>query len=81
MSALQACINKACQSDASQRLQFQTFQVLQKVQFSFLIWMMIMLHTQHIIDEVLSWITLKDKGNTSCMNYLLKWLHYWYDFT
>ena len=38
-------------------------------------------YTQHIIDEVLAWITLKDKGKTSGMNYLLKWLHWWYDFT
>ena len=81
LSPLEAWINKACQSDASLWHQFQVFQVLKKIQLLALIQMKILVQTQHIINEVLSWITLKDKGKISCMNFLLKWFHWWYDFT
>ena len=81
ISPLEAWINEACQSNASPWHQFQVFQVLKKVRFPALVKIKILVQTQHIINEVLSWITLKDKGKMACMNCLLKWLHWWYDFT
>ena len=74
-------INKDCQSSASPWHQFQVYQVLKKVWFPPLAKTKILVQTQHIINEVLSWITLKDKGKMTGMNRLLKWLHWWYDFT
>ena len=81
ISPIEAWINKACQSDASLWHQFQVFHMLRKVQFPSLIHMKILVCTQHIIDKVLSWIALKDKGKISGMDCLLRWLHWWYDFT
>ena len=78
---LEEWIDKACQSDASPWKQFQVFQVLKKAWFPALIKIKILVQTQHIINEVLSWIILKDKGKMTCMNCLLRWLHWWYDFT
>ena len=63
ISPLEEWINKACQSDASPWYQLQVFQVLKKVQFPALVMMKILLQTHRIINEVLSWITLNDKGN------------------
>ena len=81
ISPLEAWINEACQSNDSLWHRSQVFQVLKKVRFPALTKINILVQTQHIINEVLSWITLKDKGNISCMNCLLRWLHWWYDFT
>ena len=78
---LEEWINKFCQSDASPWYQFQVFQVLKKVRFPALIKIKILVQTQRIINEVLSWITVKYKGKMEGMDYLLKWLHWWYDFT
>ena len=68
ISPLEEWINKTCQSDAYPWHQFQVFQVLKKVQFPTLIQMKILVQTQHIINKVLSWITLKDNGKLSGMN-------------
>ena len=68
ISPLEEWINKACQSGASPWHRFQVFQVLKKVRFSALVKIKILVQTQHIINEVLSWITLKDKGKMACMN-------------
>ena len=81
LSPLEAWIKKSCQRDASPWHQFQVFQDLKKVQFPTLIQKKILVHAQHIINEVLSCITVKDKGKISDMNCLLRWLHWWYDFT
>ena len=81
ISLIEAWINKACQSDASPRNRFHVFQVLKKVQFPALVQTKILVRTEHIIDDVLSCIALKGKGKISCMNCLLIWLHWWYDFT
>ena len=80
ISLVEAWINKACQSNASSWHQFQVFQVPRVVQFPFLTQIKILVHTQHIIDEVLSWIALKNKGKITGMNCLLRWLHWWYDY-
>ena len=78
---LEEWINKAFQSEASPWHRFQVFQVLKKVWLLAFIEIKILAQTQHIINEVLSWITLKDKGKMTSMNCLLKWLHWWYDLT
>ena len=78
---LEAWISEACQIIASLWHRFQVFQVLNKFWFPALIQMKILVQTQHIINEVLSWITLKDKGKMYGMYYLLRWLHWCYDFT
>ena len=79
ISLLEAWINESYQSNASFWNRFQVLWVLKKVQFPTLIQMKIMVQTQNIINEVLSWITLKEKGKLPCMNFLLRWLHLWYD--
>ena len=75
ISPLEAWINEAYQSNASLWHQFQVFQVLKKVRFPALIKIKVLVETQHIINEVLSWIMLKDKDKISRMNSLLGWLH------
>ena len=81
ISPLEAWINEACQRNASPWHRFQVFQVLKKVWFPALVKRKVPIQTEHIINEVFSWIMLKDKGNMIGMNFLLKWLHWWYDFT
>ena len=81
ISPLEAWINKACQSNPFPWHQFQVFQVHRVIQFPFLTHIKILVPTQHIVDEVLSWIASNDKGKISGMNCLLRWLHWWYDFT
>ena len=81
ISPLEAWINEACRSNVSPWNRFQVFQVLKKVWFPALIKTKILVQTQHIINDVLSWIMLKDKGKKTGMNCLLKWLHWWYNFT
>ena len=81
ISPLEEWINKSCQSDASPWHQFQVFQFLKKVQCPVLIKINTLVQNRHTINEALSWITLKDKGKMTVMNCLLKWLHWWYDFT
>ena len=81
ISLLEGWISEACQIIASLWHRFQVFQVLNKFWFPALIQMKILVQNQHIINEVLSWITLNDKGKMYGMYYLLRWLHWWYDFT
>ena len=80
ISPVEAWSNEACQSNPSPWHQFQVFQVLRMVQFPFLTQIEMLVCTQHIIDEILSWIASKDKGKITFMNCLLRWLHWWYDY-
>lgn len=71
ISPLEEWINEVCKSDASPWYQFQAFKVLKKVWFPALIKIKIMVQTQHIINEVLSWITIKDKGKYEMLTYMV----------
>ena len=81
ISPVETWINKDCQSNPSPWHQFKFFQVPRVIQFPFLTQIRIIIRSQHIINEVLSWIAFKDKGKTLGVNCLLRWLHWWYDFT
>ena len=72
VSPVEAWINEACQNNASPWHRFQVFHVLKKVLLPALIKMKILVQTQHIINEVLSWIALKGKDKISRMNCLLR---------
>ena len=75
MSPIEEWIKKSCQINSSPWHQFQVFKVLRVVQFAFLTQIKILVRTQHIINEVLTWIVSKDKGKILGMNCLLIWLH------
>ena len=82
ITPIEAWINESCQSNPPAWIkQYQGFMTPAVIGFLSPTQMKILLRTQYIIDEILSWIISKDKGKSSGMNDLLSLLHWWYDFT
>ena len=80
-SLMQTWIDKACESNHSPWQEFQGFQAPKFSHHYISILAKILLCTQLILYDILSWIISKDKGQGLGMNDMIRWLRWWYDFT
>ena len=81
LSPVQASIKGTCERIPFPCRGFKYIQVQEFLFSSSPILLKVKISIQFIINVVLSWTISKDKGRRLSMNNVLRWLHWWYDFT